>query len=182
MPQPKPYVRADEYGVMRIGDSRVMLDSVVASFQQGHSPETIQQPVPCLDAGRGVWRDCVVFGQYRGSGALFRTASCGVGPGTKESRQKFQSCLATVARFARIKSVCSVMSRPRFLADHDLNEQLVVGVLRRTPEVEFRRVQELGFADRPDKFLLDSAAGQGVLIVSRAVRCRGGGARHGACA
>ncbi len=61
------------------------------------------------------------------------------------------------------------MNRPKFLADHDLNEQLVVGVLRRAPEVEFQRVRELGFADRPDAFLLDYAAGQGALIVSHDV-------------
>ncbi len=33
---------------MRVGSSRVVLDSVVASFQQGHSPETIQQQYPAL--------------------------------------------------------------------------------------------------------------------------------------
>lgn len=48
MQQSKPYVRTDEHGVMRVGDSRVMLDSVVASFQQGHSPEAIQQQYPAL--------------------------------------------------------------------------------------------------------------------------------------
>ena len=35
MKQPKSYVRTDEHGVIRVGDSRVMLDSVVTSFQQG---------------------------------------------------------------------------------------------------------------------------------------------------
>ncbi len=38
-----PYVRMDPHGVMRVGETRVMLDSVVAAFEQGHSPETIQQ-------------------------------------------------------------------------------------------------------------------------------------------
>ena len=42
------YVRTDEHGVMRVGDSRVMLDSVVAAFQQGHSPEAIRQQYPSL--------------------------------------------------------------------------------------------------------------------------------------
>jgi uncharacterized protein (DUF433 family) len=42
------YVRIDEHGVMRVGETRVMLDSVVAAFQQGHSPETIQQEYPAL--------------------------------------------------------------------------------------------------------------------------------------
>jgi uncharacterized protein (DUF433 family) len=44
----KSYVRVDEHGVMRVGKTRVMLDSVVAGFEQGHSPETIQQQFPAL--------------------------------------------------------------------------------------------------------------------------------------
>ncbi|MFO1429554.1 MAG: DUF433 domain-containing protein [Candidatus Competibacteraceae bacterium] len=48
MQPPKNYVHIDEYGVMRIGNTRVMLDSIVASFEQGYSPETIQQQYPAL--------------------------------------------------------------------------------------------------------------------------------------
>jgi uncharacterized protein (DUF433 family) len=48
MNQPKSYVRIDDHGVYRVGDTRVMLDSVVAAFHQGHSPETIQQQYPAL--------------------------------------------------------------------------------------------------------------------------------------
>lgn len=44
--EPKLYVRADEHSVLRVGATRVMLDSVVASFRQGHSAETIQQQYP----------------------------------------------------------------------------------------------------------------------------------------
>ena len=44
----KTYVRLDEHGVMRVGNSRVMLDSIVAAFEQGHSPETIRQQYPAL--------------------------------------------------------------------------------------------------------------------------------------
>ncbi|MGH8625814.1 MAG: DUF433 domain-containing protein [Gammaproteobacteria bacterium] len=45
----KPYVRMDEHGVMRVGKSRVMLDSIVASFEQGYAAETIQQQYPALN-------------------------------------------------------------------------------------------------------------------------------------
>ena len=41
-------VRTDELGVMRVGESKVMLDSVIAAYQQGHSAETIQQQYPAL--------------------------------------------------------------------------------------------------------------------------------------
>jgi uncharacterized protein (DUF433 family) len=42
------YVRQDESGVLRVGNTRVMLDSVVAAFHQGHSAETIAQQYPAL--------------------------------------------------------------------------------------------------------------------------------------
>jgi uncharacterized protein (DUF433 family) len=48
MNEEKRYVRLDEHGVMRIGNSRVMLDAIVAGFEQGHSPETLQQQYPAL--------------------------------------------------------------------------------------------------------------------------------------
>lgn len=43
-----PYVRQDEHGALRITGTHVMLDSVVASFDQGHSPETIRSQYPSL--------------------------------------------------------------------------------------------------------------------------------------
>ena len=48
MNEERGYVRVDEHGAMRIGNSRVMLDSIVAGFEQGHSPETLQQQYPAL--------------------------------------------------------------------------------------------------------------------------------------
>jgi uncharacterized protein (DUF433 family) len=44
----KVYVVEDEQGALRVGDHRVSLDSVVITFQQGHSAETIQQRYPAL--------------------------------------------------------------------------------------------------------------------------------------
>jgi uncharacterized protein (DUF433 family) len=48
MQQARTYVRQDEHGVFRVGDTRVMLDSVVAAFHLGHSAETIAQQYPAL--------------------------------------------------------------------------------------------------------------------------------------
>ena len=44
----KTYVRMDEHGVMRVGNTRVMLDGVVYGYVQGLSAETIQQQYPSL--------------------------------------------------------------------------------------------------------------------------------------
>ncbi len=48
MSEAKSYVDVDEHGVYRVGGTRVMLDSIVASFNQGHSPEAIRQQYPAL--------------------------------------------------------------------------------------------------------------------------------------
>ena len=47
----KRYVDADSKGVLRVGSLGVSLDSVVIAFQEGHSPETIQQLYPALTVG-----------------------------------------------------------------------------------------------------------------------------------
>jgi uncharacterized protein (DUF433 family) len=47
-PTTNAYVRRDEHGALRVADTRVPIDSIVAAFQQGHSPETMQQQYPAL--------------------------------------------------------------------------------------------------------------------------------------
>ncbi len=49
MYQARSYVRKDGKGVLRVGATRVPLDSVVAGFHQWHSAETIQQLNPDLN-------------------------------------------------------------------------------------------------------------------------------------
>ena len=61
------------------------------------------------------------------------------------------------------------MSRPRFLADHDLNEHIIDGVLRREPALEFIRLREVGLSDRPDFEVLTFAADNTFLLVSHDV-------------
>ena len=48
MSEPESYVRTDEHGVMRVANTHVMLDSVIASFDQGHSPESIRSQYPSM--------------------------------------------------------------------------------------------------------------------------------------
>ncbi|NDC64719.1 MAG: hypothetical protein EBZ59_12205 [Planctomycetia bacterium] len=61
------------------------------------------------------------------------------------------------------------MNRPRFLADHDLNEHIIAGVLRLCPGVEFHRVRDGGLADAPDREVLLHAAQAGLCVVSHDV-------------
>ncbi|MBV8780131.1 MAG: DUF5615 family PIN-like protein [Phycisphaerae bacterium] len=61
------------------------------------------------------------------------------------------------------------MSRPRFLADHDLTEAIHLGVVRREPSIEFHLLREVGIADRADSEVLDYAASHGLILVSHDV-------------
>ena len=61
------------------------------------------------------------------------------------------------------------MSRPRFLADHDLNEHIVSGVLRREPLIEFVHARDIGLDARPDAEVLERASRDGLIVVSHDV-------------
>ena len=61
------------------------------------------------------------------------------------------------------------MSRPRFLADNDLNDAIVVGTRRREPAAEFARLRDLGVAAWSDSEVLDFAAGEKWIVVSHDV-------------
>ena len=49
------------------------------------------------------------------------------------------------------------MSRPRFLADNDLNDHIVVGLMRRDPTMLMIRLREVGLSQVPDPIWLESA-------------------------
>lgn len=56
------------------------------------------------------------------------------------------------------------MSRPRFLADNDLNEQIVRGVLRREAAIVFARIRDFGLGEAPDADVLAYAAERGYIL------------------
>jgi hypothetical protein len=61
------------------------------------------------------------------------------------------------------------MSRPRFLADHDLNEHILTGTLRREPALECVRARDVGMSKRSDAAVLAYAADHGFIVVSHDV-------------
>jgi uncharacterized protein (DUF433 family) len=48
MNEANPYVVADPDGTIRVGKAGVTLESVLAGFEQGHTPETIRAQYPAL--------------------------------------------------------------------------------------------------------------------------------------
>jgi hypothetical protein len=61
------------------------------------------------------------------------------------------------------------MSRPRFLADHDFNENIIDGLLRREPSVEISRARDHDLQEQPDAAVLEFAAVNRLLVLSHDV-------------
>jgi hypothetical protein len=61
------------------------------------------------------------------------------------------------------------VSRPRFLADHDLNELILRGVLFKEPSVGWVRAREVGLATASDPEMLTYAVEHGLIVVSHDV-------------
>ncbi len=164
----KSYVHIDEHGVMRVGKSHVMLDSVVASFEQGYSAETIQQQYPALS-----------LEDVYGAIAWYLAHSDKVSEYLKRRQLVWDQWRAkTTANPARWLNACvlsrhvsldSLVSRRRFLADHDLNEHILVGVQRREPAIEFKRTRDIGISNSRDAEILEDAGRHGCIVVSHDV-------------
>jgi hypothetical protein len=56
--------------------------------------------------------------------------------------------------------------RPRFQADADLNEEIVSGLLRRHPEIDFQTAEEGQMRGLPDPGVLTRAAEDGRILVT----------------
>lgn len=54
----------------------------------------------------------------------------------------------------------------KFLADADLNEHIVKGVIRRAPQVDFRTATEAGLEALPDEEVLAIAAAENRMLVT----------------
>ncbi len=56
--------------------------------------------------------------------------------------------------------------KPKFQADADLNEDIVTGVLRRMPEIDFQTATEAGLEGAPDENVLETAARENRILIT----------------
>src|SRR5438105_15071345 len=68
------------------------------------------------------------------------------------------------------------MSRSRFLANHDFNENILRGVERQEPTVEIARVREVDLHEKPDAEILAYAAIHHMITLSHDVNTMPGAA------
>jgi predicted nuclease of predicted toxin-antitoxin system len=61
------------------------------------------------------------------------------------------------------------MAKPRFLTNHDFNENIPRGVERLEANVEFLRLREIGFEEKSDPEILEYASQNGWIVLSHDV-------------
>ena len=61
------------------------------------------------------------------------------------------------------------MSRPRFLADHNFNDNIIEGVARKEPLIEIVKCREVGLERSPDDEILSYAAENGFIVLTHDV-------------
>src|SRR5215471_4472267 len=64
--------------------------------------------------------------------------------------------------------------KPRFQADADLNEDIVMAVLRREPEIDFQTADDAGLRGLPDDAVLALAARENRIVISHDRRTMSG--------
>ena len=58
------------------------------------------------------------------------------------------------------------MSRPKFFADHDFDGRILRELLKKEPQVDLIRAQDVGLAAVPDATLLEYAANLGRIVLT----------------
>jgi hypothetical protein len=62
-----------------------------------------------------------------------------------------------------------MMTPLRFLVDEDFDNDILRGVLRRRPQVDIVRVQDIGLSGMKDCLVLEWAAGEGRIVLTHDV-------------
>lgn len=58
------------------------------------------------------------------------------------------------------------MSRPQFLADHDLTSHIVQGIRKHEPAVRITTARQVGIHEQPDARVLEFAAARELIVIS----------------
>lgn len=161
----KEYAEEKE-GAYRVAGSRVSLDSVVYLFRRGASPESIQRSFPSL-----------TLEEVYGAVTFYLANQPEVDQYLLEGEREFEK-LQRASRaaypewyekleLARKKNLDSSVRRTRFQGDGNLNGNVITGILRQAPEIDFQTAREAGLHGLIDFQVLDLAADQERILVTQ---------------
>lgn len=157
-------------GVIRVGSTRVTLDTVIAAFKEGATAEEIVQRYPTLDLA-DVYRviayylshsteiEDYLLERYKQS-ELIR----------KENEARFDPSGVRDRLLARRKTA-EVQVMLALAADENFNNDILRGLRCRRPDLDIMRVQDVGLSGADDASILDWAADEGRVLLTHDVSC-----------
>jgi hypothetical protein len=153
----------DPAGVIRVGKSRVLLEIVLRAFQQGDSPEAIVRSYKTLRLA-DVY---ALISRYLEDPAPFDEYLRQCDEQAQAMRRKVEEAgmagrITKEELLARAKAQ-GVIS---FLVDQNFNEDIVDGLTRRDPELEFVLIRDQDLEAADDPTILAWAAEHGLVLLT----------------
>ena len=155
----------DPPGVLRVGKSRVLLELVIRAFQRGQTPESIVQSYDTLSLP-DVY---AVVSYYLANPAPVDEYLHRCDQQAEAVRRKLEDAGMTgrvgkeelLARAAR--KGCFVI---KLLTDENFDGDILRGLLRRMPNLDVVRVQDVGLTATPDPSILEWAAAEQRILLT----------------
>jgi uncharacterized protein (DUF433 family) len=164
-------INTDADGVVRVAGTRVTLDTIVAAFDAGATAEEIAQQYSSV-ALVDVYSVITYYLRHKSEVCAYLT--------TREDRadqvrdeveRRFPSAGLRERLLARRRWEHPPMLR--IAADENFNGDVVRGLLRRNPNLDIVRVQDVGLSGADDASVLQWAADQGRIIVTHDISTLG---------
>jgi uncharacterized protein (DUF433 family) len=157
----------DADGVLRVGGTRVTLDTVVGAFQDGATPEEIVVQYPAL-ALADVYAVISYYLQNRADvEAYLHERQAFAAEVRKQNEARFDSQGIRERLLVRYTDHDYVMLR--LLADENFNNNIIRGLLRREPKLDIIRVQDTTFSGADDPIVLEWAAQEDRILLTHDV-------------
>lgn len=163
-----PPLRWDEAGGIRIGQSRVTLDSLLAAYQIGSTPEEI-----------ALQYDVLSLSEIYATIAYYLTHRQQIDNYLEQRRQNAQQYRQKLTQdnnlvnlrerlLARHQSQVS-WYQMRLVTDENFNGAILRGLIRRLPELDVVRVQDVGLMHTDDATILEWAANEERILLTHDV-------------
>jgi uncharacterized protein (DUF433 family) len=159
-------IRTDEHGTIRVGNTRVTLDVVLARHQQGRTPEQIHESFPTLKLA-DIY---AVISYYLNNRA---EVDAYLGQQDKEAAQLRQEIEAKQPQTEPLRArLRTQIKRPpqdwwmRFLADENFDNDILRGVLSKSADFDYIRVQDTEIYQGDDLTVLAWAASEQRILLT----------------
>jgi uncharacterized protein (DUF433 family)/predicted nuclease of predicted toxin-antitoxin system len=161
-----PPLRQDASGALRIGHSHVLLELVIRAFQDGATPEAIAQRYSTATLA-DIYAAIAYYLRHREAMEAYLAEREQLAQEVRQRLANHQGDLADLrGRLLARQRRAWGWRMLRLLSDENFNGDIVRGLLLRRPELDLRRVQDVGLEEADDPTILAWAAAHNRILLT----------------